>query len=153
MFFECRNNELFIVDKARLDDQVADLLNSVSPGVRGGDLTGFLKALQGRPITNQYYRLNPSYLLTAIVALEPAPYVPGESMEGVDRPNGKYQYILTQLDLKKQYVAFLVRDDSFQMFRKARQVADKYGFDTGWELLGIDEPIKFGTGGQSVTVQ
>jgi hypothetical protein len=153
VFFECRNNELFNIDKARLDDQVADLLNSVNPGVRGGDLTGFLKAIQGRQVTNQYYKVNPSYLLTAIMALEPRPEAPGENLDDVDRTNGKYQYVLQQLDPKKQYVAFLVRDDSFQMFRKARQVADKHGFDTGWELLGIDEPIKFGAGGQSVNVQ
>jgi hypothetical protein len=152
-WFECRNNELFYVDKAGLDDQVAELLSSITPGVRGGDLTGFLKAIQGRQVTNQYYKVNPSYLLTAIVALEPRSDAPGETVDDLDRPNSKFAYILSQLDMKKRYVAFLVRDDSFVVFRKARQVADKIGFDTGWELLGIDEPIKFGAGGQSVSVQ
>jgi hypothetical protein len=152
-WFECRNNEVFYVDKVGLDDQVAELLSSISPGVRGGDLTGFLKAIQGRQVTNQYYRVNPSYLLTAIVALEPRIDVPGETVKDLENDGSKFAYVIRQLDVKKRYVAFLVRDDSFEVFRKARQVADKHGFDTGWELLGIDEPIKFGAGGQNVSVQ
>jgi len=153
-FFECRNNELFNIDKAGLDNQVADLLNSVAPGVRSGDLGQFLKAIQGRQVTNQYYRLNPSYLLAAIMALEPksdAP--PGETEDKIENPKGKFQSILAQLDKEKHYIAFLVRDDSFPVFRKARFLADEKGFDTGWELLGIDEPIKFGAGGTTVMSQ
>lgn len=152
-FFECRNNELFNINKPALDDQVADLLNSVTPGVRSGDLSGFLKAIVGRQVTNEYYRVNPAYLLTAIMALEPIPEVRGESEAELERPNGKFQTILSQLDPQKQYIAFLVRDDSFPVFRRARVIADERGFDTGWELLGIDEPIKFGAGGQTISVQ
>jgi len=153
VFFECRNNEVFSIDKARLDDQVAELLNSVGTGVRSGDISQFLKAIQGRQVTNQYYRVNPSYLLAAVMALEPKPDAPGESMDQLDNPSGTFQFQLSQLDPMKRYVAFLVRDDSFAVFRKARQLADKHGFDVGWELLGIDEPIKFGAGGQNVSVQ
>jgi hypothetical protein len=47
----------------------------------------------------------------------------------------------------------LVRDDSFNVFRKARQVADSLGLDTGWELLGIDEQINFGEGGIAIGTQ
>jgi hypothetical protein len=39
------------------------------------------------------------------------------------------------------------------VFRKARQAADNLGLDTGWELLGIDEPIKFGEGGTAIGTQ
>lgn len=153
VFFECRNNEVYPIDKARLDDQVADLMNTVSPGVKSGDMGGFLKALQGKEVTNQYYKVNPSYLLAAIMALDAKPDVPGESIEQMDHPMGKFQVILDHMESKKQFAFFLVRDDSFPAFRKARQVADKKGFLTGWELLRIDEPIKFGAGGQGVTAQ
>jgi hypothetical protein len=61
--------------------------------------------------------------------------------------------MLTSLDKDKQYIAFLVRDDSFNVFRKARQVADSLGLDTGWELLGVGEPIKFGEGGTAIGTQ
>lgn len=74
-------------------------------------------------------------------------------MEELENPNSNFQAILSQLVRSNQYIAFLVRDDSFNIFRKARQVADTAGFDTGWELLGIDEPIKFGEGGTAIATQ
>jgi hypothetical protein len=153
VFFECRNNQLFSIDKATLDDQVADMLNSVGAGARSGDIGQFLKAIQGRQVTNRYYRVNPSYLLAAVMALEPIPEVPGEKIEQLDLSSNNFHLMLSQLSSKKQYIAFLVRDDSFPVFRKARTLADEQGYDTGWELLGIDEPIKFGAGGTTMSVQ
>ncbi len=152
MFFECRGDEMYFVDKELLDTQIAGLLSRLSPNVRGGDIKQFLQAIQGEEIGNEYYRVLPSYLLTAVIALEPKTGVPGIRMEAIDNPNGRFQGILAQIDKEKYYIAFLVRDDSFNVFRKARLVADKIGFDTGWELLGADEPIKFGSGGQSINV-
>ena len=152
VFFECRGNEVFYVDKEGLDNQVAKLLSTVGPA-RGGDLQQFLKVVQGQEVGNEYYKVMPSYLLTAIVALEPRPDVHGDVPDQVKSPNSKYQTALAQLDNKTQYVAFLVRDDSFSVFRSARKVADNLGFDIGWELLAPDEPIKFGAGGTSIQTQ
>jgi hypothetical protein len=87
------------------------------------------------------------------MGLEARPGVSGESAVDLENPNSKYREILSRLDKDKQYIAFLVRDDSFNVFRKARQVADNLGLDTGWELLGIDEPIKFGAGGTAISTQ
>src|SRR5262245_22606522 len=52
VFFECRGNEIFFLDKDGLDDQVAKLLSKLSPDVRGGDIQGFLKAIQGQEVGN-----------------------------------------------------------------------------------------------------
>jgi hypothetical protein len=153
IFFECRTNELFFVDKAGLDDQVEKLMSTLNPGVRGGDLESFLKALQGQEVGNAYYKVDPRYLLVGRMGLEARPGVAGETITELDDPNSKFQAILSQLDKSQQYIAFLVRDDSFTIFRKARQIADAAGFDTGWELLGIDEPIKFGEGGTAIATQ
>jgi len=152
MFFECRGNEVYYIDKDGLDTQVAKLLSTVG-AVRSGDLQQFLKVVQGQEVGNAYYKVMPSYLLTAIMALEPRPEVHGEGVEQVEIATNRYQAALSQLDSKTQYVAFLVRDDSFVAFREARKVADKMGFDTGWELLAADEPIKFGAGGQAIQTQ
>jgi hypothetical protein len=154
IFFECRNNELFNLDKPSLDDQVADMLNTIKTGVRSGDMGSFLKALEGHQVTNQYYKVNQSYLLAGVMALEPkigAP--PGETLEWINQTNGKFQLILSQVNPRKHYIVFLVRDDSFAVLRRVRFLADEKGFDTGWEMLGIDEPIKFGAGGTPVMYQ
>lgn len=153
VFFECRTNQLFFVDKAGLDDQVEKLMSALNPGVRGGDLESFLKALQGQEVGNAYYKVDPRFLLVGRMGLEARTGVPGATVVDLDNPNSNFQAILSQLDKDRQYIAFLVRDDSFTVFRKARQIADTAGFDTGWELLGIDEPIKFGEGGTAIGTQ
>src|SRR5208282_1604424 len=96
------------------------------------------------------YKVDPRYLLVGQMGLEARPGAIGETISGLEDQTSKFRAILAQLDKSQQYIAFLVRDDSFSMFRKARQVADEAGFDTGWELLGIDEPIKFGEGGTAI---
>src|SRR3990172_8355420 len=62
VFFECRNNELFYIDKEGLDNQVSQLLNTLNPGLRGGELGPFLKAIEGKEVGNTYYRVDPKYL-------------------------------------------------------------------------------------------
>jgi hypothetical protein len=44
-------------------------------------------------------------------------------------------------------LAFLVRDDSFEVFACARILAQTEQIDVSYELLGVDDPIKFGLGG------
>lgn len=149
-FFECRNDEVFFVDKASLDDQVTKLLNTLAPGVKGGDLGQFLKAIQGQEVGNEYYKVNASYLLAAVMALDARTNVHGEAAENLETPGCKFQKTLAQLNPKVQYCVFLVRDDSFKAFRKARIAVDKLSFETGWELLGVTEPIKFGAGGTQI---
>jgi len=153
VFFECRSNEVFAVDLGRLQEQVAEVLKSVDPAASRGGMADMLKVIQGRQITNQYYRVNPSYLLTGTVALQPRPDATGETFDQIQRPVSKFQLNLREIDPARFYVAFLVRDDSFDVFRKARETADKIGFDVGWELLGADEPIKFGAGGTALKPQ
>ena len=153
IFFECRNDQLFFIDKAGLDEQVEQLMSKLNPGVRGGDLESFMKAIQGQEVGNAYYKVDPRYLLVGRMGLTPVPGAMGETPAALEAANSKYQASLALLDKDNQYIAFLVRDDSFNVFRKARQVADSLGFDTGWELLGIDEPIKFGEGGTAIGTQ
>ncbi len=152
-FFECRGQQVFYVNKDDLDTQVAKKLSQLNPGVRSGDLSQFLKAIQGEAIGNSNYRVDPKFLLVGVMALEPLPGNLGETIEQIKARASRFQGVLQQLDKENQYIAFLVRDDSFDVFRAARLEADKAGFDVGWELLGMEEPIKFGQGGTSIAPQ
>ena len=73
VFFECRTDQVFYVDKAGLDEKVAQMLSALTPGMRSGDPTGFVKAISGNEVGNEYYKVVPSYLLAMIMALEPRP--------------------------------------------------------------------------------
>lgn len=153
VFFECRNNEIFYVDKDGLDAVVAERLSKLNPGLRGGDLAPFLKMIQQDEIGNRYYTVDPKFLLVGIMALAARPDVRGEGVDDIGKPSSMYQGVLDQIDKSQRYIAFLVRDDSFALFRTARTQADRQEFDTGWELLGPDEPIKFGATGQAIAPQ
>ena len=150
VFFECRNNQVFYVDKIALDEKVAQMLSTLTPGMKSGDPTGFVKAISGNEIGNEYYKVAPSYLLAMIMALEPKPDARGDGFDALIDPNSTFQKWLRKFNANTTYLVFLVRDDSFPIFRQARDTADKTGFDCGWEMLDRFEPIKFGTGGQMV---
>ena len=150
MFFECRNNQVFYVDKVGLDEKVAQILSTLAPGAKSGDPTGFVKAISGNEVGNEFYKVAPSYLLAMIMALEPRPEVHGDAFDALTDTSSNFQQWLRKLNYNNNYLVFLVRDDSFTVFRQARDIADKVGYDVGWELLDRDEPIKFGTGGQVV---
>ena len=150
VFFECRAGQLFFVDKVGLDEKVEKMLSTLTPSMRSGDPTGFVKAISGNEVGNEYYKVMPSYLLAMIMALEPKLEAKGDDKDSIEEPGSKFQVWLRKINLRDDYIVFLVRDDSFDIFRIARQLADKIGFDTGWEMLDKNEPIKFGTGGSVV---
>lgn len=152
-FFECRDQQVFYVDKDSLDTIVAERLSKINPGVRGGDLAPFLKAVSGEEIASRYYTVDPSYLLVGVMALNPRPDARGVKIEELNQPDGPYFSTLAALNHEQRYLAFLVRDDSFNVFREARRLGDQKRFESGWELLAIDEPIKFGATGTSIAPQ
>ena len=85
-----------------------------------------------------------------IMALEPKPEAHGDDQNALIDPSSNFQKWLRKLNFNNNYIVFLVRDDSYAIFRLARDIADKTGYDVGWEMLDHYEPIKFGTGGQMV---
>ena len=146
VFFECRNHEVFYVNKDEFDSQVAKKLSQINPSVRSGDLSRFLKELQREEIGDANYRVDPKHLLVGVMALELKPDAKGENLQQVLSRNDQFQTLLRLLDKKNDYIAFLVRDDSFEVFRTARWVARQLGYQTGWESLREGEPIKFEIG-------
>ncbi|MEI6082830.1 MAG: hypothetical protein WCS70_00860 [Verrucomicrobiota bacterium] len=150
VFFECRENAVIYIDKEGLDAQVQRMLQTLPANVKSGDIQAFVRAVGTDTVGNEYYRVIPSYLLTAIMALEPKPGSKGEDKQQLKAENSRFHLVLRQLDRKKQYAVFLVRDDSFEVFRSARKEAFTTGFEIGWELLGKDEPVKFGSGGAEI---
>ena len=150
MFFECRNDQVFYVDTVGLDEKIAKVLSLLTPGTKSSDPSGFVKAINDNEIGNENYKVSPSYLLAMIMALEPKPGVRGDNQDALPDSNSNFQKWLRKLNLNSNDLIFLVRDDSFKVFRQAREIAEKIGFDVSWELLDKDEPIKFGTGGQMV---
>lgn len=84
---------------------------------------------------------------------EPIPGQEGESEEELVIPQSEFLQVLEKLDPQKDYLAFIVRPDSFSAFRVAREQAWASGFDVGWEPHKTERPIVFGSGGRAIGVQ
>lgn len=87
------------------------------------------------------------------IIYQPLPGVAGESMRAMGEGNSRYRQILEDLDPNRDYLAFIVRPDSFSAFRQARQIARSQGFEVGWEPYPAGEDIPIGGGGRSIGVQ
>jgi hypothetical protein len=84
----------------------------------------------------------------------------GETATQLTAANSAYQQVLSKSNPNKDYLAFIVRPDSFEAFRDARKQAWEAGYQVGWEPLEQDAPIKIRTiigselpGGRAVGVQ
>lgn len=84
----------------------------------------------------------------------------GETTSQLTAPNSQFKQVLSQYDPEQDFLAFIVRPDSFEAFRTARKQAWDAGYEVGWEPHPQDAPIKFRTllgselpGGQVIQAQ
>ncbi|MBE9117401.1 hypothetical protein IQ249_15990 [Lusitaniella coriacea LEGE 07157] len=108
--------------------------------------------LQNYRATTKYYEVK-LYGEGLSLAFLPVEDQPGESPQDLQQTNSDFQQVLKKLNPKNDYLAFIVRPDSFKVFREARKLAWSEGFDVGWEPMPRDRAIIFGTGGRAVGVQ
>lgn len=143
VYFECRANQIFAIDRTKLAEQLHNTTNAVAKTPGGtnalSSLTG-LGQLMMQDIGDEYYQIDTRYLLLGQMALLPRTNATG--IKSADVTN-KFGAVIAPINKDNQYLVFLVRDDSFAVFRKARDVSAKAGYRSGWEYLGRDEPITF----------
>lgn len=102
---------------------------------------------------NKYYQVE---LIGDSLLYEPKTGALGETAADVTRRNSEFERILQDIDPNTEFLAFIVKSDSYEAFRVARQEAWKRGFDVGWEPQTLDTDLRFnvlGTGGRSVNIQ
>jgi len=70
----------------------------------------------------------------------------GDNFTNVARSNSVFNRTLNQLDSEKHYLVFVLHEtSSFSLFRKARDIANRAGFATGWEPVLYEEGmLRFG---------
>lgn len=172
-FFEIKNNQLFYINDPQVDEQInklfAELPKCYKPNVPENldpylynyylqEITKYNQCMNIRYEKIQSFNINTGYYQVSFanadsLKYEPIPNVNGENKEELRADNSKFKTILNNLDSSNNYVAFLVRPDSFPTFRAAREQAWKNGFDVGWEPIPQTSPLVFGSGGRSIGVQ
>ena len=101
----------------------------------------------------EFYNVKMVDARTFTMSYEPIPNKPGENAEEILLTDSQFNQVLAELDPQQDYLAFIVRPDSFSSFRAAREQAWGNGFQVGWEPHKTEDPIVFGSGGRAIGVQ
>lgn len=154
VFVECRNNELFLVPVGELrtlaDEQLRDVAQKA-----GGDTALMLQGLADARAQTDTYQVDLTYALLGQFAILPIMTSKGYNLVdiGQEKETDWFGRILTGLNKETEMLTFLVRDDSFEVFKRARTLAWVQNVEVSYELLSPEEPIKFGLGGSRSLAQ
>ncbi|MGD9873590.1 MAG: hypothetical protein AB7T27_04895 [Kiritimatiellia bacterium] len=161
VFVECRGNLLYFVDIAQirkaLDDELARIEKEAA-----GDRDKMLQMMSSAVLDTDNYKLDLSFALAGQNLLIPKPDAKGLSLDDVTvdtllmktvQTGGWYEKLLSEVNKEEDMITFLVRDDSYAIFKKARGFAWMNGIECSYELLDVTDPIKLGLGGEASLAQ
>ena len=172
-FFEVRNNKVFYLSdpqlENRIDQIVATIPNCSRPNVPD-DIPNYLYGFYIQQIEEyeqcisrrnlrleDFYYDNGDYIITftpqGSLQYQANSLSQGNTIKDLRNSESEFNQILKQLNPKINYIAFVVRPDSFAAFRAARQKAWNLGYEVGWEPFPQDRVLVFGSSGRSIGVQ
>ena len=133
---------------------VITFLNEISEEA-GGDVAKIIQLLPEKRVKGEYYELDLTYALSGQFGLLPVPGKEGYRLTSVtqETPQKWFGRILAGIDPKKEMITFLVRDDSYAVFKRARALAWQKKVEVAYELLDRRDVIRFGFGGELVLAQ
>ena len=148
IFIECRNNELFLVPIEDITRMVYDEMGALAEKAKG-DQAAFAQLLEKAVVKTDSHQIDLAFALISQFALQPLPGVSGYRLESIQRetPQDWFGKILGGVKKDDEIITFLVRDDSYKVFKKARALAWIANVQVSCELLDVSELIKFGLGG------
>lgn len=148
IFIECRNNELFLVPIEDITRMVYDEMGALAEKAKG-DQSAFAALLETATVKTESHQVDLAFALMSQFALTSLPGVSGYRLESVSRETAQdwLGKILHDVRKDEEMITFLVRDDSYVVFKKARALAWLANVQVSCELLDVNEPIKFGLGG------
>ncbi len=142
VYIECRGEQLYYIDRTEIRQALRTAQETARVRALSGQTNTLAEALS-EDIGNAYYRIDNSFIMLGVTALIPRPGVAGYPAPEDNAPEGEFNRLLKTLNTNMHYMVYLVRDDSFETFRKARDFGARNGFLNGWEYIGRDEPITF----------
>ena len=173
-FFEVRNGRVYHLDTKKINEQLENLVSSLPdcylpdvPDYIHPELYSYylnriesyqtcdrkhIDSLEDFQAENKYYQVK---LVGDTLLYEPKSYVEGESPTQITQDKSEFNTILDNFDPETEFLAFIVKADSYEAFRTTREVAWKQGFDVGWEPQTVDTEVAFNLlgGGRAVNVQ
>lgn len=142
VYIECRANQLYPIDRV----EIATAMRTAERQFRARALSGDTNAMHEAmsiDVGNEFYRLDNSFMMMGVIALIPRAGVTGISPPDRAHPEGDFLRLIKTLNTNQHYLVYLVRDDSFDAYRRARDLGSQSGFFSGWEYIERNEPITF----------
>ena len=154
IFIECRNNQIFRVPLHEVSDLAHKRIEEIW-NRHPDDMEGVLEDLSDEEIAVGAYRVDLTPYLASKYNLWPISSVEGFSINSVNdvNPSDWYGKLLSEMNANEEMLTFLVRDDSYRVFKIARALAWYKKIDVSFNLLDTDGPLKFGLGGEAPRVQ
>jgi hypothetical protein len=174
-FFELAANKVTYIDDASIDRQIEKVLGESScrkpqePATNEDmiayndymlDVREYQLCLSNQAERLTRFRPSTPYYQARLVdrkasawLYEPVKDKQGEAIANLAKKNSEFNLVLAKLDPSEDYLAMIVRPDSFEAFRQARELAWKQGFKVGWEPQNSGVPIIFGSGGRNIGIQ
>ena len=172
LWFEINDNKVSYLDLRQVREKEVELSGNLPNCNKPGADSSFsrqdiyqscLLSILGR---QSNFRTNTqNYQVKAVdrgvsLLFEPISEEVGETTSQLTASNSNFKQVLSKYNSQKDYLVFIVRPDSFEAFRTARQQAWDAGYEVGWEPHPQDSPIKIRTiigselpGGKSIGVQ
>lgn len=153
LYFECGGDRVTFVDKKKIDTELEDYRNSIKE-LDLNDLQVQKQLESGiRVVESAHYRVDLGrFAYNNVVVLVPKEARQGENINQIVLADSDYQKLVDKIDPEKHFVFFLVRPDSYEVFRKARQILWDRGIQGGWEPLEIGQQITFGSKGRKAVI-
>lgn len=155
VFIEARNNQLFRIPVNDLQEQVDVAVRNVSREAAGSGVERIIGLLQELDIRTEQYQVDLTYFMVGQFGVVPIEGAPGYELRNWrdEGPRDWFGNILSTINPEEEFLAFLVRDDSFDVFKIARHLAWVANVEVAWDILSMRETIRFGMLGQRVRPQ
>lgn len=151
IFIEARNNELFRVPVTELQAEVDVAMRRLRDEA-AGNRDRLFQMMQDLDLEYEGFRVDLSYFLMGQFGILPVEETPGYALRDWNRETARdwFGSILANMDTEEEFLSFIVRDDSFEVFKIARHLAWLADAHVGYELVPREEPIRFGASGLRV---
>ena len=141
VLFECRGDRLLVVDEEGNGRRVAEVVAGRSlPTPLSADVLAPQQL--GQVVGDASHRVEaevlPGGLAWVYTARDGAP---GEGPDALGRPDSRFREVLRGLE-PGGFAYFVVHDDGFEVFRRAREVVAAEGIAVGWHPIEGDAPIR-----------
>jgi hypothetical protein len=146
IFIECRHNQLFRVPVVEAKQAVQQKqIEVIKARQASGDVVDVMESIGKADIDVGDYVVDFTRYLSGQVALLPKTNSVGYSIDSAEKENENTWFgrILSEMDVKNERINFLVRDDSFTVFKLARVLAWTKKVKVTYTLISRDDPLVF----------